>query len=161
MQLTLGRQIAYAFKPRPFEGRAAIPVVFEDHAVRHAVALGAGKRDQRSRLAGNRVVLFLPIRGYPGVNRGDLHHPLLEHAHQPDGRAPRHQEIVGLLKLGGELAIEHIVELDMAAFLGFSLSHVSLPTTKTSTRHEPRSRPWSSRWSWRVCVKLPQHRQES
>ena len=32
-----------------------------------------------------------------------------------------HQEIVGLLKLRSELPIEHIVELDIAAFLGFSL----------------------------------------
>ena len=56
---SLGGEIAHPFEARTNQARAAITVVFEHPFRRHCEPLLAGERDQRRRLAGDRVLLPL------------------------------------------------------------------------------------------------------
>ncbi len=69
----LGSEIAHSFEPRTDQARPAIPVVLEDPFLRHLELLLAGERDQRRRLAGDRVLLPLFVRRYTSVDRRGLH----------------------------------------------------------------------------------------
>jgi hypothetical protein len=76
LNLSLGGQIAQPFQTRAHEAGAAEAFILEDPFTRNVVAVVAGKFDQRRRLARNRVLFLLLVRGYPGVDRGGLHcHP--------------------------------------------------------------------------------------
>ncbi len=84
VQLSLGRQVAHALQARPHERRPTPASVLVDPAVRNQIAVLGGVRAQRARLAGDRVLLFLPVRRDPSVDRGGFHGtPLLLDRHCP------------------------------------------------------------------------------
>ena len=73
LDVTLGREVADPFQARPHQAGAAVARILEDPVLRYREPMGGGELLQRRRLAGNRVVLPLLVRGHPGVDRGRLH----------------------------------------------------------------------------------------
>src|SRR6202163_1939074 len=70
---SLGSKITHTFKSGTDKARPAITVVFEDPFSRHVELLLARERDQRCRLAGDRVLFPLFVRRYTSVDRRGLH----------------------------------------------------------------------------------------
>src|SRR5215470_10898067 len=68
-----GGKIAHTFKARADQARPAISVVLENPFSRYLELLLAGERDQRRRLACNRVLFPLFVGRYTSVDRSDLH----------------------------------------------------------------------------------------
>ena len=73
VELPFRCQIADALKPWAHQAGAAIALVFEDPILRHAVAAVPCEVDHRRRLAGNRVLFPLLVRGHARVDRRDRH----------------------------------------------------------------------------------------
>src|SRR5262249_15053464 len=72
----LGSKIAHPLEARTDQACPAIAVVLEDPFLRHFEPLLVGERNQRSRLAGDRVLLPLFVRRYTSVDCRGLHRPL-------------------------------------------------------------------------------------
>src|SRR5271154_3567094 len=70
---SFGGKIAHTFEARADKARPAIAVVFEYPFSRYLKLPFAGERDQRRRLAGDRVLFPLFVRRYTSVNRRGLH----------------------------------------------------------------------------------------
>jgi hypothetical protein len=70
---SLGSKIAHPLEAGTDQARPTIAVVLEDPLLRHFELLFAGERNQRRRLAGDRVLLPLFVRRYTSVNRCGLH----------------------------------------------------------------------------------------
>src|SRR3989449_6467803 len=75
--LSLGSQIAKTFQTGPDQRGPAPPVVLEEVAIRNHILMGGGVHAQGAGLAGDRVFLFLPVRGYPRVDRGGFYRACL------------------------------------------------------------------------------------
>src|SRR6266446_948257 len=73
IDLSLGRQVAHALQPRPNEGRSTPAFILKDPALRHQIVVLGGVRAEGARLTGDRLLLFLPVRRDPSVDRGGLH----------------------------------------------------------------------------------------
>src|SRR5437867_1879497 len=86
IDLPLRRQIAHALQAWSDERRAAPAVILVNPAVRNQIAVLGGVRAKGARLTGDRLLLFLPIRRDPSVDRGGFHGtPLLSDHHCPAG----------------------------------------------------------------------------
>src|ERR1700730_6960368 len=72
---SLGSKIAHPLEAGTDQARPTMAVVLEDPLLRHFELLFAGERNQRRRLAGDRVLLPLFVRRYTSVNRCGLHRP--------------------------------------------------------------------------------------
>ena len=70
---SLGSEIAHPFEAGADQACPAITVVLEDPFRRYLELLLAGERDQRRRLAGDRVLLPLFVRRYTSIDRHGLH----------------------------------------------------------------------------------------
>src|SRR5260370_33184919 len=75
VELAFGRQVANPLEARTDQTPATITFIFTYPFTVNSVALPAGHRGQRRRLAGDGVLLLLLVRGYPGVDRRRLHRP--------------------------------------------------------------------------------------
>jgi hypothetical protein len=73
LDLTLRREIAYPLEPGAYQGGTTITLVFEDPLCRDLIASAPRELDQGRRLAGNRALLPLLVRGHPCVDRRDRH----------------------------------------------------------------------------------------
>ncbi len=84
IDLPLGRQVAHALQARPDERRATPALILVHPAIRNQVVVLGGVRAQGAGLTGDRLLLFLPVRRDPSVDRGGLHGtPLLSDRHCP------------------------------------------------------------------------------
>src|SRR5262249_7592397 len=70
---SLGSKITHTFKSGTDKARPTITVVLEDPFSRNLELLLAGERDQRRRLAGDRVLFPLFVRRHTSVDRRGLH----------------------------------------------------------------------------------------
>src|ERR1700724_2575657 len=70
---SLGSKITHTFKSGTDKARPTITVVLEDPFSRNLELLLAGERDQRRRLAGDRVLFPLFVRRHTSVDRSVLH----------------------------------------------------------------------------------------
>ena len=73
-EVTCGGQIAQSFQPGPQQRGAAVAFILEAPLGWNQVSVALGILRQGCQLAGDRVVLFLPVRGHTGVNRGRFRH---------------------------------------------------------------------------------------
>ena len=77
IDLALGRQVAHPLQARSDERRATPAIVLIHAAIRNQIAVLGGVRAERARLTGDRLLLFLPVRRDPRVDRGGFHGTLL------------------------------------------------------------------------------------
>src|SRR6516162_6422661 len=119
---SLGSKITHTFKSGTDKARPTITVVLEDPFSRNLELLLAGERDQRRRLAGDRVLFPLFVRRHTSVDRRGLH-AFLRHLYAADNSDPiRNQNVVSLFKLGSAQSIECELKLDATSWL-LPLSH--------------------------------------
>jgi hypothetical protein len=74
LYVSLRRQVPQRFQPRPHQARSTISLILKHPLGRNCVPLRLGMLNQRRRLAGNGVILFLAIRGNARIDRRWLAH---------------------------------------------------------------------------------------
>ena len=74
LDVSLRRQIPQRLQPRPHQTRSAISLILKHPLGGNCVALNLGMLNQRRRLAGNGVILFLAIRRNARIDRRWLAH---------------------------------------------------------------------------------------
>ena len=74
LDVSLRRQIPQRLQPRPHQTRSTISLILKHPLGGNCVPLRLGMLNQRRRLAGNGVILFLAIRGNARIDRRRLAH---------------------------------------------------------------------------------------